>query len=467
MMATRHAAMWEVHRIAGCRVLVAVVLSLASCCGGQGRAAETDPVDFAAFLAERGIDRGSRQPIEAAAAWGAEQRREVIRVLLRLRAPRALWQGWERAAIGLDAAPIGVDDRLLEVRGRAVFVAPLAFTAEERTLAGSDGFDLVRVVPTAPTLAEGTVVDVLVPRAPLAWPRWRPIDEPARLVGLPLSVQAAPTPTGPPADGTAWPDAEPALLLAAPAIAFSPPTPLGGLGMNYALFDTVRDGGKLGAEDADAFYALLAAVASQPVDAAATPTDIIPIIDPSQQWFRSHRGDPVTISGVARQAIRIAVDDPVRRAEVGAGSYWELTVFVETPPLRVDGHDQQSYPVVCVVREVPDGMPTGDRITEAVTVSGFAMKRYGYPLADVAISSSQGDEQTHGRRMETALVVGRRAVWRRPPSGAPVWLPAVVLTAAAVALAVAVWLRGREARRAEVRAREALPDRIDLPSNDG
>jgi hypothetical protein len=238
--------------------------------------------------------------------------------------------------------------------------------------------------------------------------------------------------------------------------------------MDYGLFDTVRDGGKLGAGDADAFYALLAAVRGARPDGATPPTDIVPIIDPTQRWFTRHRGDSVTIAGVARKATRITVDDPARRAEIGADAYWELFVFVETPPLRVDGRDQESYPVVCVVREIPPGMPTGDRITERVTVHGFALKRYGYPLADVNIVSSQGDEATHGRRMETALVVGRRVDWRPVPAAGPAggwlsWLFLGIIAAVTAAVVALVWVRRREERRARARARAALPDRIELP----
>jgi hypothetical protein len=60
---------------------------------------------------------------------------------------------------------------------------------------------------------------------------------------------------------------------------------------------------------------------------------------------------------------------------------------------------------------------TGQAIGERVRVSGFAFKRYGYPLPDVKISSSQGESEREGLRQETALLVGREAVWRPAPSG--------------------------------------------------
>jgi hypothetical protein len=447
-------------------VCLAVAAALA---GGAGRAADAPAaIDFGGFLADRGIDRVGRADLVDATSWGAPQQRAAIRVLARLKAPDALWRGWRGEALEYrPEAQAAIDDRLVALRGRAVFVAPQSLDEEERTLAGRDSFDVVRIVPDGAAGAEVAPVDVLVPRAPKAWPRWRTIDEPAAVDGLPLTTGAAPQPAPQPAGGSGWPETRPALLLAAASIAYRPATVLGTLGMDYGLFDTVRDGGKLGAADADAFYALLAAVRGQRHD-DAPPTDIVPIIDTTQRWFERHRGDPVTIAGVVRKATRITVDDPARRTEIGADAYWELFVFVETPPLRVDGRDQESYPVVCVVREMPAGMPTGDRITERVRVHGFALKRYGYPLADVEIVSSQGDEAAHGRRMETALVVGRRAEWQPVPATGPTggwlsWLFLGIIAAVAALVAALAWVRRREDRRARARARDALPERVELP----
>jgi hypothetical protein len=259
------------------------------------------------------------------------------------------------------------------------------------------------------------------------------------------------------------------LLVAATGVSWQPPTPLGELGMDYALFDTVVDGRRLEPGDTDAFYALLAAVGRQsPAARPAGPTDILPIIDPARKWFAANRGAPVTIVGTARRATRIAIDEPARREEVGAEHYWELFVFVDTPLLQVDGRLQDTFPVVCCVRELPAGMPTGDRISERVAVAGYALKRYAYPLADVAITSSQGDRKLEGGRMETALVLGRRAEWT--PSASPAaasavlfWIFSGLAAIVAAALALGLWAMSRDARRRERRARAELPDTIRLP----
>ena len=51
-----------------------------------------------------------------------------------------------------------------------------------------------------------------------------------------------------------------------------------------------------------------------------------------------------------------------------------------TSLIKIDDRVQDTYPIVCCVRDLPAGMPTGQQINEQVRVSGFAMKRYAYPL---------------------------------------------------------------------------------------
>jgi hypothetical protein len=433
--------------------------------------AEEPAAGFVAFLAERGIDREQRRVLEQGGGWTDEQQKAVIRVLARLNAPPALALPWQEQAEPLRAGAPEVGDRLLRVRGRATFVAPQRLTEEQEQLAGQPTFDVVRIVAEG-----GEAVDVVTHHAPKTWPRWRPIDEPAGVVGLPLSTVASPRPGPPLADAAEWPAVSPAVLLAATGISWQPPTPLGGLGMDYGLFETVTDGRRLEAGDAAAFYALLTAVgraqAGQIEAAAGKPADIVPIIDPTQKWFASHRGEPVTIDGIARRATRISIDEPFRRAQVGTDHYWELFVFVDTPLLQVNGRQQSDYPIVCCVRSLPEGFPTGDSISERVRVSGFAFKRYGYALPNVEISSPQGDRESKDERMETALVVGRTAVWKPAPStarttGVLSWIFSTLAAIVGLALAYGLWSMRRDARSSARRARSELPDRIDLPGGRG
>jgi hypothetical protein len=427
---------------------------------GSAPVGAADLEGFAKFLAEREIDRPRRAVLEEAGPWDDARQKAVIRVLARLEAPTALEVPWQLRAKGVATPPV-VEDRLVRIAGRAVFVATVQLTEEQALLAARPRLDLVRIAAVG-----GTSVDVFVPEAPAAWPRWQPIDEPAFVVGLPLSTVSAAQPLGP-ADAASWPAAAPALLLAATGIGWEPPTPLGGLGMDYGLFASVVDGKKLEGGDTAAFYAMLAAVgraAPGAIEAAAgKPADLVSIIDPSKKWFAAHRGDPVTITGIARRATKISIDDPWRREQVGADHYWELYVFVDTPLLKVNERTQDDYPVVCCVRILPDGFPTGDAIGEKVTVSGFALKRYGYPLPDIDIKSAQGDKQMRGQRMETALVVGRTLAWKPEPSVAGAtnalsWVFSALAGLIGLIMVYGLWSMNRRGGRSA-----DLPDRIDLP----
>ena len=429
-----------------------------------------DVREFTAFLAMQKIDRDSRRVLEADGDWSDDKERMLVRVLARLPAPASLAADWAAAAVPVaaPAAATTIADVTVLARGRAVYVAPRTLPAAIAELAGRPDYDVVRIVDEG-----GAVVDVATPRAPRAWPRWQAIDEPAAAVGLPLGGGAGPVPVAAEGDGS-WPEGRHDLLLAAPAVGWFPPTPLGRLGMDYALFDGVVDGRKIVAGDTEAFYALLAAVggadAAAVTRAAGGRTDILPLLDVRQRWFESHRGDPLLISGIARKATRITVDEPFRRRQVGADHYWELEVFVDTAPFADRGRVRDRFPVVCCVRELPAGMPDGESIAEEVSVPAFAFKRYSYPLQDVLISSSQGDTRTAGERIYPPLVIGRRPDWRPAPSAKGAtdvlfWIFSAIIGAIALLVAYNAWSAGRTARRDGERRRSQLPDRVQLPGD--
>jgi hypothetical protein len=418
---------------------------------------------FADYLATWKIDRGSRAVLEEPSAWNPAKQEMAVKVLARLsRLPAPLAAQWKADAIDLRslAATRRVQDLMVKVDGRATFVATVPLTEEESEVAARRQLEIVRIVSD-----DGMAVDVLADHVPKAWPRDARIDEPASVIGLPLSEGAGPAGEGQRATA-------PTVLLAAPSVSWFPPTPLGAIGMDYGLFDSVGDGQKLVAGDTEAFYAVLAAVGRATTagiaSAAGPPGDIIPLINPGSGWFTQHRGDPVTVAGVARRATRIEIDDPLRRRQLGTDHYWELFVFVPTPLIKVHGKLQEDYPVVCCVRTLPKGMPTGQQIGERVQVSGFAFKRYGYPLPDLKISSSQGSEDQKGQRQETALLIGREAAWLPAPSPTREvntlgWVFLSIASVIGIALALAAWSFARDSRGRDRQARRELPDRIELP----
>lgn len=443
-----------------CAAVLALTAACAACASSAAQAVQP-PASLAGYLTTFGVDRAARSFLEEPLAWDDAKQRLALRVVTRLQlAPAERIVEWEGESVALGQAPAGIlGDRLVRVAGRAVFVAPADLPTDDPVAAAMPRAELVRLLTP-----DGRVVDVLASAVPRDWPRWQTIDEPAGVVGLPLTLDAGPAPRRDGA-GSGWPPGPPAVLLAAGRVAWHPDTSLGRLGMDYGLFDTVADGRPLTAADGDAFYATLAAVGNGAAEPPTTAPAITDLIDPAQRWFSRHRGDGVTVAGVCRRATRIDIDDPLRLRQLGADRYWELFVFVDTPLLQVHDRVHDTYPVVCCVRELPTGMPTGQALNERVRVTGFGFKRYAYPLP---VGADGGGEP---QRLEVPLIVARGVQWR--PSAPAVrdraTPPGLLMPAGLLATALALggwWLWRRGHRRTPSR-RSHLPDRVRLPGDGG
>ncbi len=447
---------WRVVTVGG---VLACLLS-----GTIAAADDPDPGDLASFLSLKEIDRGSRQSLESAEQWSDEADAVVVKVLRRLDAPATLVARWRAEADQLPAAgeAIAVADALLAIRGRATWVTRHELRPELAERFGRPSYEVVRIVDEG-----GSLVDVLTPAAPADWPRGEAIDQPAGALALPLTTTARVVPAGEQGGAEA-----PGLVAAATHVAWFPDTALGRLGMDYGLFDAVADGRKLARGDMPAFYRLLAAAAqtdATAVAAAADKVDVLDLIDPGRTWLAEHRGDPVVIEGTALRATRVAVDEDFARAETGLDHYWEVFVFVDTPLLEVDGRRQDSFPIVCCVRELSPGMPSGGRINERVRVPGFAFKRYAYSFE--VPREEGGGPAAETEKRQTMLVVGPRAEWS-PPGEDEAARDLTMITGIAVAVALAAALglgilyTTYSMNRTIRQSRAQLPDRIDIPSGD-
>jgi len=451
-----------ISNLAMFRRSIAALLVLLASAAGVARAADRPANAPADYLATWKLDRPARAALEVPGPWNVEKLQVCLRLLARLAiAPPDAFAAWSEAA-----APVGgrlpePADAFVRLEGRAVFAAPLALPPEQAEIANRPAIDVVRVKTAA------GLVDVIADAIPKAWPRWRPLDEPVAVTGLAIATAPGPRPEPPAGSSIAWPADPAGLLVAARRVAWHPATPLGTLGMDYGLFDTVEDGKKLVAGDTDAFYALLAAAGrgtqAALEEAAGPPADAVALIDPARRWFATHRGDPVAFQGTARRATRIQVDEPRRRREIGGDHYWELFVFVPTSLIKVNDRVQDTYPIVCCVRDLPEGMPTGQQINEQVRVSGFALKRYAYPLP-----KAQGADAGDAARQETPLVIGKRALWVPEPSNAEAtsllgWTFLALAGLVGLVLAFGAWRFNRDARLARQRQQAALPDRVQLP----
>lgn len=445
----------------------AVAVAIAMIPGVGNRADAGDSASLAGqttiarYLETFALDQEAREILDANRPWSDDHTALVVRVLLRLMlAPPEFVEAWQAEAVPMAAIPPKPEDRFVHAVGSAVFVAELTLSDDLALVAGRRSVDLVRLRTDG-----GAAIDVVTDAAPRGWKRWQDIEEPAEVFGLPVATGVGPIPVAALPDGRPWPSPPPTRLLAASRVAWHPAGLPGSAGMDVGLLDTVQDGQKLNLGDTEAFYGLLAAAgrAGEGAIAAAAgpPTSLIPLIDPSERWFEQHRGAPIAIEGVALRATRIEIDTPLRQRQTGIDHYWEVFVFVNTPLISVGGKPQDRYPVVCCLRVLPPGMPTGSSISEPIRVAGFAFKSYAYPLR-----TGDGAEI----RREAPLVIGgdvSRLRARTTPSRGPLASIFAALTAMIVfGGALALWAGGRDAKRRAARRRAAFPDRF-APPDDG
>ncbi len=378
--------------------------------------------------------------------------RVVVRLLDRLRAAPLEWQqAWAADAVSLAEHPAAVClQGCVPVRlaGKVTDVQRIDLPAELAAAAGRGSLGIAKVVPPA-----GRPVWVMVPDLPSRLSIGSGLAERGGAIAL-LVADHVVADSGP-VPATAAP---PPLVAVAASLSWWPDTPLSRCGMDAGLFDTVRDGRPLEAAEAEAFYAGLAAsgCAAAAGDKQPAGRSIVPLLDPTRNWFAEHRGERLTIEGTARRVIRVPVDEPLWRNLLGRDYYWEIFVFVATPPLKVAGHLQESYPVVCCCLDLPPGLPQGERINEPLAIDAFAFKRYRYQTRRGTAANPQG------RPQEAPLLLAATVQWLPAPQplGLPAWgqwLPAVAVVAAMGGL---LWSFLRAGRRT---LGEPLPERIDLP----
>jgi len=192
-------------------------------------------------------------------------------------------------------------------------------------------------------------------------------------------------------------DASSSLVLAADRVAWHPddqepaiPVPadwreLGRLGVDMGQFDQLRDEQSITARDRELFYQLLAA--AKQYDPARDES-----VDRSRQLEclltdpTGHRGERFSLSGAARRAIRVQVDEEDILARYEIDHYYEITMLMDPGPLiRVMKGDDDTegivftnYPVTFCVLHLPVGLPTGDYINEPVRIDGWFLKLWSY-----------------------------------------------------------------------------------------
>ncbi len=441
----------------------------------RGRAESLAPREFLKlfdFDAAQLASFADAQPLDEA------QREKLVALLIRLRRyPLAAEDQFSQSS----EAVATITDDPAAARGQMYLLAGHVTRVERIPLGEADRERLLLGAYYRCTLVteQGPRAEVYSLHVPAAWKLDEPIDERASARAMFLKLLPTETAHANESEGGAE-----TLLFVAQRVAWHPDNVLGKLGMDFGLFDDVRD--KTGLEERECFYQLLAAArradpsvlrrtareqlaaseqqwrrdvddktlsaaertaAHRALDQAASgASDIVPLFNnPASQ-----RGKLITVQGEALRAIEIRVDDPDIVQRFGLRRYYEVEMLTD---------DSQNNPVVCCVAQLPKGMPLGDNIHEGVRVTGFFFKSWGY----------QPGAAANPRQHQLApLIVAPTLVRMVPPAGSgQSTLVAGVLLAALVAAAIVMLFIRRADRRALAaaqRARTELPEQLSLES---
>jgi hypothetical protein len=298
------------------------------------------------------------------------------------------------------------------LRGKVVAVEPVAVPRELVAR-----FDFAEYYRCRLLLDGDRPMVVYVREVPQAWRRGARPGQPGGALAVYLKTA--------PGDGPLW---------AARRIAWYPDTPLGRLGMDAGLLDDLQDRKPLRPAEQEAFYQMLAAVYRAPPGellrladaqlkaAGQTSTSVVPLFNAPH----TARGQLVGLTGTARRAIKIYIDDPEIVARLGIDHYYEIGLFTG---------DSQDNPLVICTPELPPGMPPGEdfRYLEEIRVAGFFLKVWAYRSA----------RQEEGKPVAqlAPLVIAQTPVWLAPaPRGRSPLTGAVSVGLALGGLLLAAWM---------------------------
>ncbi len=222
-------------------------------------------------------------------------------------------------------------------------------------------------------------------------------------------------------------------------LAWHPRTTLGNLGMDVGLFDTVTDRTGIKRAERECFYQMLSAAGR----ADTSRLDRLTQDDyPAAPLFNSpelQRGRLVGLRGVARRITKIIVEDPDIIERLGIDHYYEVAVFTD---------DSQGNPIIFCVRDLPEGMPVGDGISEVVRIPAFFLKAWTFETAQLhQQEATDADPSRQGQhlRQVAPLLMGKMPHWYVPPSdqvpGISGWVAGSLFLLALAGVWYGVWRR--------------------------
>jgi hypothetical protein len=398
-------------------VTLAIVIAAIAGAASPPTADETEQstavTDLRGLLELWGVDQSHFDGLTDGVPWQEGENELLLKILFRLeRIGRSQFEAWSKGEPDpgkLATDPDAPRGDVFHVQGRVTLVEVHRPVEEVR-----ERFELDEYYRCHFRLGQGSQGAIIFARTiPDAWRRGEPMDERAGALAAFLKIagddQAGPLP-----------------VLVTSRIAWYPKTPLGDLGMDVGLLDDVgadqsqvpedATSGhridvrelRLTSRDTEPFYQMLAAVGRADPDwllrqarrklkeTGQEHSSVVPLFNEPH----AQKGRLVLLSGTARRVVPVQVSSPDLARRFGLKKYYEIALFTE---------DSQSNPLIFCVRELPEGMPTGEgpRFGEYITVAGFFFKTWAYRARSVEAPSSEAKWQL------APLLIGRKPVWHR------------------------------------------------------
>lgn len=443
-----------------------------------GEARTPEDGSLRSLLETYGLDDSAWKRLEDGRPWNTDEDEALLKVMFRLRQVEPIrMETWAAQGFPISRLPHDSDalrGQVFSIRGRMRRVEPIQPVPEI-----ADRYELREYYRCELALASGHRAVVFAEHVPEAWRKSGSAEGRAGAIAVYLKYL-----------GDA---AEPMPAFVARRLAYFPETLLGELGMDVGLLENVVEQAPLGTADREAFYQMLAAVgraapgqllaAAEEQLAAArrestkdgqqpTAADIPPWVrvDEQGEWHYSvvpffnkpaeQRGRLVAFSGVARQALKVLVEEEDLKQRFGLDHYYQIALFPE---------DSQGNPLMFCVRQLPPGLAASETgtIDQPMRIAGFFFKSWAY---NVEIPRGMPDMEP-GRRIQLApLIIGLEPVLiAQPQPGAEPWIGVAVvglIVLVIFAFWLAAWWQGRSDRVNRARLGQAPPQQPPAPFDD-
>jgi len=271
--------------------------------------------------------------------------------------------------------------------------------------------------------------------APIALLNRQSLDEPGSVTGLYVKYLGA-------AEGE-----QP--LIAAAHVAWYPDTPLGRLGMDISLFDEVRDYSTDLKFERECLYQLLATMRRADLNTLLDETNREYPVEPLFNRPKEMQGTLVALTGKARRAVEVRVNDADIRARFGIDHFYQVEIFTR---------DSQNNPIVINLAELPDGFPVGEKISEDVRIPAAFLTGWAYNR-DATIEERENNEKA--KMQKTPLLIGKSLVLvdYGAGDGSAGWLIGAIFIGVLAAMGIGAWLWSRNQSTAR-----RVRDQLDQPA---